>query len=83
MTETYEYMPDDFKQKMPSLSEDLHEFYDAFELYKNTNDDLDEISLKEKFANLLLTIKHRKLNGIITEEYGTEMEIYLEDFLND
>jgi len=76
-------MPEDFQQKMPSLSEDLHEFYDALELFKNTKNDLDEISLREKFENVLLTIKHRKLNGIITEEYGAEMELYLGDFLND
>jgi len=83
MLTTYKYMPNEFQHNMPSLAEDLQEFYDAYELYKRSNNDLDQIGLKEKYVTVVLTIKHRKLNGIISEEYANEMELYLGEFLYD
>jgi len=77
MNNNYKYTPKDFESRMPSLAEDLFDFYEAFERYKNTNDDLDEISLKGELTNVLLTIKHRKLNGSLSEDYAAEMESYL------
>ena len=36
MNDNYKYVPKDFQSGMPTLAEDLLEFYEAFERYKIT-----------------------------------------------
>ena len=79
---TYKYNPADF-ESISGLSNELEEFYRLYEIQKASGDRGDWFDFREQWENLFFSIKHRELDGVITENAACELREYLEDLLYD
>ncbi|MDR0221778.1 MAG: hypothetical protein LBI54_10300 [Lachnospiraceae bacterium] len=81
-TETYKFNPDDFAG-MLGIKEDLTGFYEAREKYlcnKTTENKFVFLGCAE---SLFFSIKHRALEGFITQTEAFELREHMEGLLND
>jgi len=78
----YKYNPQDFVN-MPSLSEDLSDFYHSYE-QSNLLKTIDtRLELERLGRVLFFTVKHRVVEGRLTPMQAEEIYDYLEGLLND
>ena len=79
----YKYNPADFEGILEFPNE-LEEFYRLHEIHKSSGDRGDWFDLLAHWTNLLFfSIKHRALEGWITENTASELCEYLEELLYD
>jgi len=78
----YEYMPEDFKD-MGGLDEDLREFYYLLEKYKADRTGLNKVILENQHEDLFFSLKHRALEGFITDELWWEINDYVGGLVSD
>jgi hypothetical protein len=77
----YRYSPEDFRD-MPCLYEDLTEFYGIFERYSKERTQSASFDLRRFwFEQLFFTIKHREVEGSLTQYEADEIREYLEDLI--
>jgi len=77
----YKYNPQDFVN-MPSLSEDLSEFYSRLELYESEKTKAAYMDLTYFWWEVLFfTIKHREVEGNIAPHNADDVRNYLEGLI--
>ena len=83
MNAVYRYNPDDFKGIL-GLPDELYTFYNLHEKYSETKSRDDRFALENHWENLLFyTIKHREIEGAITQPTAIKMREYVEGMLYD
>ena len=82
MKGNYEYTPDKYKTVM-GLSEDLKEFYRLLERFKEDKTMTNRLRMEKALNDLLFTIKHREVEGVITHNTATELRVYLREVSDD
>jgi hypothetical protein len=77
----YKYNPTDYAD-MDCLSDDMTDFYRLLEIYRRDKTSMNETLLYKQGVDLLFSIKHRVVEGCITEYQAQEMREYFRE-LND
>ena len=78
----YKYCPEDFESVL-GLSHDLEEFYQMYEHHKNEKTQHSMFEMERQARELFFTLKHRRIEGAITQTTAKENLEYVEDLLND
>ena len=78
----HKYNPADFSQVL-GLSGELASFYELHDAYKKNKTQSNWFALKKHGIDLFFTLKHRSLEGAITQNTAYEIREYMEDLLND
>jgi len=82
MNKQYEYIPENISKTSKDLANDLAHFYNMYEkFYNNEADRLGELEIA--WQNLFFSVKHRLIEGVITENFGENLKAYVEDLMND
>lgn len=79
---TYKHLPE-YYQHIPDLYEDLTTFYQVYEAYLQEESFSNKTELERQGYRLFFTIKHRKLDGLISGNKAEELIEYLEGFYRD
>ena len=82
MLDTYKFDPENFTNVL-GLSDELRGFYELFEAYKKDESVSSRFSFEKQGRDLFFTIKHRELEGWITQITASEMRDYMEELLHD
>ena len=78
----YKYDPEDFTQIL-GLSGELATFYRLYEDYSNERTQSRRINLEKHGIDLFFTLKHRALEGAITQNTAFEIREHVEELLYD
>ena len=79
---TYKFNPEDFSQVL-GLAGELATFYRLYEIFENEKTQSSRFALEKHGQDLFFTIKHRALEGSITENTAFEIREHMEDLLHD
>jgi len=81
----YKYKPEDFQDKagLNDLADDLAEFYRLLEVYRKDKSGVVKAALHNQAENLFFEIKHRALDGALTETTKGDLYEYLGELLYD
>jgi hypothetical protein len=71
----HKYNPSDFKD-MPDLNFEIADFYDLLEKYRNEKTGLNFTLLDKQRRDLLFSVKHRVVEGRLSEIAAQEMRDY-------
>ena len=82
MDATYRYNPDNFTGIL-GLSGELAAFYKLHEEYNKEKTKHNRFTLEKHGIDLFFTIKHRALEGAITNNIACEIRNYMEELLHD
>ena len=80
--EGYKYNPDNFNGIM-RLSDDLKRLYQLYEIYKNKKTRSNKFALENCGEDIFFTLKHRKLEGIITHDTANDILAYVRELIYD
>jgi hypothetical protein len=64
---------------MECLSDDMTDFYRLLEIYSNEKTNMNETLLYKQSIDLFFSIKHRVVEGCITEYQAQEMRDYFRE----
>ena len=78
----HKYNPADYRQVL-GLSGELDLFYKLHEEYKEKKTLSSRVAFEKHGIDLFFTLKHRALEGAITQNTAHEIREYVEDLLND
>ena len=78
----YKYNPEDFTQIL-GLSGELDTFYKLHEAYTNEKTLGNRVNLKKHGIDLFFTLKHRTLEGALTQNTAHEIREHMEELLYD
>jgi hypothetical protein len=78
----YKYDPDDFKG-MLGLTDELSTFYMLHETYDKEQTRHNWFALEKHWEDLFFTIKHRELEGNLTQSTAAGLREYVGDLLHD
>jgi len=82
MVTNYKYNPADYINVM-GLSNELSLFYELHNKYNNNRTRDKWFDLRKHCVDLFFTLKHRALEGAITQNTAWELREYMEELLND
>ena len=77
----YEYMPEDFEDK-GGFDEDLRGFYRLLEQYNADKTPGNRGLLRNEYEIVFYSLKHRVLEGFITEDAWNDVNKYLGGLVN-
>ena len=80
MHNTYKYTPERF-QDVLGLSNELTDFYNLYETYSSDPTEENRFALEKHGRDLFFTLKHRRLEGAITDATFAEVLGYMEELL--
>jgi hypothetical protein len=78
----YKYNPELFRGIL-GLSDELAAFYKLHEAFSMNKTQDNRFALEKHGRDLFFTIKHRAVEGAITQTLAHEIREYIEDLLND
>ena len=78
----YKFNPEDFNQVL-GLSGELALFYVLHEEYEKNKTLSNRVALKKHSIDLFFTLKHRALEGAITQSTAHEIREYMGELLYD
>ena len=78
----YKYKLEDFTN-ISCLSEDLGAFYECYEEYQKDNTRSKRFALEQAGEELGFTIKHRRIEGIITPQFADELNEHVGGLMYD
>ena len=83
MGSNYKYNPDDYKGIL-FLSEELDAFYKAHKVYTdNMTDEFKRLAFEIQGKDLFFVVKHREVEGILSQAEADEFREHMRDLLND
>ena len=82
MNVIYKYNPDDFSG-MLNLTDDLSTFYKLHTEYTEERTRKKLMALEKHWKDLFFTIKHRELEGNLTNKTAADLRKYAEELLYD
>jgi hypothetical protein len=82
MYSNYKYSPNDFSGIL-GLASELSVFYKMYETYRTEKTQHTRFALEKHWTDLFFTIKHRALEGTITQNTAHEICSYIEELLYD
>ena len=80
MRNAYKYAPERF-QGVLGLSNELAIFYNLYETYCADPTEENRFALEKHGRDLFFTLKHRRLEGAITDATASEVLSYMEELL--
>ena len=78
----YKYMPENFSGKN-GLDEELKEFYRLLENYQTDKSGINKALLENQYEDVFFSLKHRVLEGLVSEGLWNEINEYLGGLFND
>jgi hypothetical protein len=79
---TYKYTPESFTGIL-GLSDELEQFYKLYEEYLKLRTPAAKFILEKHSRDLFFTIKHRMIEGALTQQMAHEIRDYVEELLHD
>ncbi|MCL2047030.1 MAG: hypothetical protein FWG88_11690 [Oscillospiraceae bacterium] len=81
-TNKYKYDPEQFNN-MFSLTDELKAFYEQYEKYLLNKTREQKLALEKLARDMFFTIKHRRIEGVLSQSMAQEIIEYLEELLDD